>query len=248
MDESLAAVVLAAGAGTRLRPLTLVRPKPLCPVANVPLVDHAVARAETAVRAVAVNIHHGRDAMEAHLAGRVHLSYEAEQALGTAGALAFLRDWLDGRDALVLNADTFCTAPLDGFVGGWDRERVRVQVAGDDELQPSSLVAAALMPWREIECLEPEPTGLYEASWRAALAAGRLDAVRLDDTCIDCGTAARYLEANLTMSGGESVIGAGAVVEGDVVRSVVWPGAIVRERERLVDGVRAGDRLTVLVR
>ena len=44
------------------------------------------------------------------------------------------------------------------------------------------------------------------------------------------------------------MVGAGARVDGEVVRSVVWPGARVGRRERLVDGVRAGDDVTVLVR
>src|SRR5205823_1095501 len=83
----LAAVVLAAGAGTRLRPLTWLRPKALCPVENVPLVDLAVGWARTATGAVAVNVHHGRAALESHLAGRVHLSIEEPEALGTAGGV-----------------------------------------------------------------------------------------------------------------------------------------------------------------
>src|SRR2546425_8932391 len=83
--SELAAVVLAAGAGTRLRPLTWLRPKALCPVENVPLVDLAVGSARTVTGAVAVNVHHGRAALESHLAGRVHLSIEEPEALGTAG-------------------------------------------------------------------------------------------------------------------------------------------------------------------
>src|SRR5436190_16800082 len=95
--DDLAAVVLAAGAGTRLRPLTRLRPKALCPVDNVPLVDLAVGRARTVTSAVAVNAHHGRALMEAHLPRRVHLSIEAPEALGTARALGQLRDWMAGR-------------------------------------------------------------------------------------------------------------------------------------------------------
>ena len=50
MTDDVAGVVLAAGAGTRLRPLTLVRPKPLCPVGDRPLVDHALDRVATVPR------------------------------------------------------------------------------------------------------------------------------------------------------------------------------------------------------
>src|SRR5687768_3035588 len=95
MSDSVAGVVLAAGRGERLRPLTTIRPKPLCPVAGVPLVDLALARLAGSVGGVAVNVHHGRALMEAHLTGRVHLSAEVDEPLGTAGALGQLRGWID---------------------------------------------------------------------------------------------------------------------------------------------------------
>src|SRR5687768_4577295 len=126
MTSGVAGVVLAAGAGTRLRPLTRLRPKALCPVANVPLVDLAIDRVCTAVADVAVNVHHGRAHMEAHLQGRAHLSFEEERPLGTAGAVGHLRGWLDGRGALVVNADAWCPGTLLEFVQGWDGDRVRL--------------------------------------------------------------------------------------------------------------------------
>jgi N-acetyl-alpha-D-muramate 1-phosphate uridylyltransferase len=244
------AVVLAAGAGARLRPLTWVLPKPLCPVGGVPLIDHALERARSATSAIAVNVHHAREAIETHLHGRVHISVEEPRALGTAGALAQVRSWIDGRATLVLNGDTWCPGSLAAFVARADGTRVRLALAGPDEqpLAPASRIAAALMPWPEVARLAPVPSGLFEASWRALSAAGELDVVRWDGPCLDCGTPARYLAANLAANGGASVIGAGARVDGEVVRSVVWPGARVRRGERLVDAVRAGDDVTVLVR
>lgn len=248
----LCAVVLAAGEGVGLRPLSRVRPKPLCPVGGQALLDLALARARQLTGAVAVNVHHCRELIEAHLAGRVHVSVEAGEALGTAGALAHLRDWIDGRDVLVLNADCWAPGPLAPFAAGWDRERVRLLVAGDDRLRPperpANLLAGSFMPWAEVARLEPVPSGLWEASWRHRQAEGRLDVARWDGPCIDCGTPARYLAANLAASGGESVVGEGAVVEGKIERSVVWPGARVRAGELLVDAVRADDSVTVLVR
>jgi NDP-sugar pyrophosphorylase family protein len=245
----LCAVVLAAGEGARLRPLTRVLPKPLCPVDGVPLIDHALDRARSATAAIAVNVHHARQAIEAHLDGRVHVSVEEPRALGTAGALGQLRPWIDGRATLVLNGDTWCPGSLAGFVAGADRARVSLAVtAADERLGPASRIAAALMPWREVAQLPAAPSGLYEASWRALAAANEIDVVRWDGPCLDCGTPARYLAANLAASGGASVIGSGARVDGEVVRSVIWPGARVRARERLVDAVRAGDDVTVLVR
>ena len=175
MDDSLAAVVLAAGAGSRLGPLTRIRPKALCPVGNVPLVDAAIERARRVTPAIAVNLHHGRVLLEAHLAGRVHLSVEVDRALGTAGALGNLRAWLAGRPSLVLNADAWHDADLAGFVAGWDGERVRLLVVGGGNLGPTTSVVAALHPWSDVQRLPPEPSGLYERSWRPHAQRGQLD-------------------------------------------------------------------------
>ena len=249
MTDGVAGVVLAAGAGTRLRPLTRLRPKALCPVGNVPLVDLAIERVRPAADAVAVNVHHGREAMEAHLATTaVHVSIEPDEALGTAGALGQLRGWLDGRGALVVNADAWCPGPLTSFLEGWDRVRVRLLLVAADELTPSSRVAGALMPWSDVAPLAAEPAGLYETVWAAAQASGRLEVVRHDGAFVDCGTPAQYLAANLASSGGVSVVGEGAVVEGEIDRCVVWPGAVVWPHEQLTCAIRADDRMTVLVR
>jgi NDP-sugar pyrophosphorylase family protein len=253
MADSLAAVVLAAGAGTRLWPLTRLRPKALCPVGNVALVDLATARAATVTTSIAVNVHHGRMAMESHLAGRVHLSIEADRALGTAGGVGHLRPWIDGRPVLITNADAWLDPMLDlaAFVGGWDGERVRLlTVPGGrrPDFGDRRYAGVALMPWADVERLPDEPAGLYEVSWRQAQLDRRLDLADFDGPFFDCGTATDYLAANLTASGGVSVIGPGAMVDGEVVESVVWPGAIVRAEERLERAIRADDRITVFVR
>ena len=246
----VAGVVLAAGAGTRLRPLTRQRPKVLCPVGNVPLVDLAVERVQAVTPSVAVNVHHGRELVEHHLAGRVHLSVEEEPGLGTAGALSLLRPWIDGRPTLVVNGDAWTTAPLAVLLDGWDGERIRVLVVGGGGVSPSMRIAGALLPWADVRDIGPGPAGLWEVSWRDAAGAGRVEAVAVaaGTPFLDCGTPGAYLAANLAASGGGSVIGAGAVVEGEVEASGVWPGAVVRAGERLRPAIRAGDRLTVLVR
>src|SRR4051794_40938729 len=90
----VAGLALAAGEGLRLRPLTLLRPKPLCPVGDRTLLDWALDSFDGVVVDAAVNLHHGRRAIEAHLEIRadtvghdVHRSVEATEALGTAGAV-----------------------------------------------------------------------------------------------------------------------------------------------------------------
>jgi NDP-sugar pyrophosphorylase family protein len=246
---ALAGVALAAGAGTRLRPLTTLRPKALCPVDNTALLDRALDRLRPHVHDIAVNAHHLAEHIVEHLGGRVHLSEEQPVALGTAGALGRLRGWIAGRDVLLCNADAYLPGGLSHLVEGWDRRRCRLLVVAapgqadfTDHNGPVRYVGACLLPWRLLSELTPEPSGLYETVWRAEADAGRLDLVRHRATAIDCGTPADYLRANLHASGGRSVVGAGATVEGIIDRCVVWPEAYVGPDEHLVECVRAGTR------
>lgn len=257
ISSNLCGVALAAGAGVRLRPLTLHRPKPLCPVANVALLDHALTRLHSVTDALAVNLHRS-EMIAAHLESPehavsgprhpVHTSVEEPEALGTAGAVGQLRDWIGGRDVVVLNADTWCPGSLDEVVAGWDRQRVRLLVAGSDVLSPRSAVAGILIPWSYAAALEPTPSGLYEVLLGRLAEAGTLDVARWDGPCIDCGTPARYLEANLVASSGWSVIGEGAKVDGTLERSVVWDHAHVHRSEHLVGAIRTDTGHTILVR
>lgn len=255
--SGLAGVVLAAGAGTRLRPLTYLRPKPLCPVANMPLVDHGLRRITPYVGEVAVNVHSFRDQLVRHLDGRAHVSIEDSRPLGTAGALGKLKSWIDGRDVLLTNADSYLEGGLRHLVEGWDGERPRLlvrTVPGGGDFGDERYLGACLLPWRDVAMLEPVVSGLYEVMWRdmwghrdgqADGSPRGLELVPHAGVAIDCGTPADYLRANLHASGGASVVGPGAVVEGEIVRSVVWPGCHVAPGERLVEQVRADSGLTV---
>jgi len=86
------AMVLAAGLGKRMRPLTATRPKPLVPVSGKPLIDHALDRlAEAGVARVVVNVHYLADQLEAHLGLRkgaqIVVSDERAQLLETGGGM-----------------------------------------------------------------------------------------------------------------------------------------------------------------
>ncbi len=249
MTDSLAGIVLAAGAGTRLFPLTAERPKALCPVAGTALVDRALAALSPVVGSVAVNIHHGAEQLVAHLEGRVRLSVE-ERLLGTGGALGRLRDWIDGRAVVVHNADTVHDADLRTLVDGWDGERIRALVAGPPGtgFGPGAPLVAVVHPWPAVASLPDGPCSLYRELWWPWLQAGRLEAVTYPGPWFDCGTPASYLAANLWASGGVTVAGAGAVVRGEAIRCVLWEGSEVRPGERLVDAVRTSTGRTVLVR
>jgi MurNAc alpha-1-phosphate uridylyltransferase len=216
-------------------------------VAGVPLVDHALGRLREVTSDLAVNVHDSHPALLAHLDGVATISVESGPRLGTAGGVANLRDWIGGRPAVVVNGDTWCPGGLGTLVEGWDGERIRILVAGPDALGPRSRIAGALMPWRDVSLLRPEPSGLWEVMWRAALERGRIETVHHHGPFVDCAGPGEYLEANLLAAGG-SVIGAGAVVAGTVEDSVLWPGAVVRPGEHLRRAIRTDTGRTVLVR
>src|SRR6185295_6288407 len=105
------AFLLAAGLGTRLRPITDSAPKCLLPIGGRPMLDIWLdALAKAGVNEVLVNAHHLAGQVEAHVAARsgapaVHVVIEPE-LLGSAGTLRANRDFLIGEDMfLAINAD-----------------------------------------------------------------------------------------------------------------------------------------------
>ena len=254
-------MVLAAGRGTRLVPLTFERPKALCPVGRTPLVDLALdglaAAGLATPSAVAVNTHHLAEALEAHLEGRVELSREPA-LLGTGGALGRLRPWIDGRAVLLVNADAVHEASLAPLLDGWDGERIRFLVAGSAAaasapgrpalLGPATRLCGALMPNAAVAELPAEPCSVYDRVWRRWESDGRTEVLAIATPFFDCGTPGSYLAANLWRSGGASVVGRGAEVAGDLERSVIWPGARIHRGEHLRDAIRTTAGRTVLVR
>ena len=86
------ALVLAAGLGKRMRPLTASQPKPMVRIAGKPLIDHALDRlAEAGIARAVVNVHYLADALEVHICHRqapvIEISDEREQLLETGGAM-----------------------------------------------------------------------------------------------------------------------------------------------------------------
>lgn len=297
-------MVLAAGRGSRLAPLTFERPKPLCPVGGRPLLDLALQRLVEpeleAISDVVVNVHHraadivshlqppstavsGADrrwalagvlgqssasvdvpavdvpavdppavdapVVDVHVRGqrRLWVSHERERALGTAGAIANIRPWLDGRGVLALNADTWTSASLASLVAGWDGVTPRVLVVGDS-FGPAAKMAGALVPWADVLTLPDTPSGLYEHCWAGHARSGNLEVVTSDAGFVDCGSSADYLRANLAATAGVSSVAPTATVRGAITRCVVWPRAHVEVGEVLADAIRTTAGRTVLVR
>lgn len=231
--SGVAQVVLCAGAGTRLRPVTERLPKALCTVADRALVDWALESPVAAGMRRAVNAHHHAEQVVAHLTGRpVHVNVEQPVALGTAGALAALRPWLDGAGALVQNADAWIPDPPDDFVSGWDGSRPRLLVRRTPaaaDFGTARFLGLSLLPAALLAGLRAEPSGLYEVMWRDAWEAGRLELVEHAGTAFDVGTPARLLAANLAAGEGRSFVHPTADVRAPLVSSVALPGALVPE-------------------
>lgn len=110
-DVPKTAMVMAAGLGKRMRPLTATRPKPLIEVAGKALLDHVLERLRTAgVEKIIVNVHYLPGALEAHLACKskgleVIISDEREQLMETGGGMVKAAPMLDSDPFLVVNSD-----------------------------------------------------------------------------------------------------------------------------------------------
>ncbi|MGI8840389.1 MAG: nucleotidyltransferase family protein [Caulobacteraceae bacterium] len=126
-------MVLAAGLGTRMRPLTDDRPKALVEVGGKALIDHMLDRLVAAgVRRAVVNVHAFADLLEEHLAGRrdleILISDERAALLETGGGLKKARPLLGETPILVANIDSVWmegeTSALGRLIGAWDGARM----------------------------------------------------------------------------------------------------------------------------
>ncbi|WP_343698313.1 N-acetylmuramate alpha-1-phosphate uridylyltransferase MurU [Caulobacter sp.] len=136
MSAPKIAMVLAAGLGTRMRPLTNDRPKALVEVAGKALIDHMLDRlAAAGVETAVVNVHAFADRLEAHLKARttapkIVISDERPEALETGGGLKQALPLLGDGPVWVANIDSVWiedgVPALDAMVAAWDPSRMEV--------------------------------------------------------------------------------------------------------------------------
>jgi MurNAc alpha-1-phosphate uridylyltransferase len=130
------AIVLAAGLGMRMRPITDRIPKPLVPVCGKALIDYALDRlADAGVEQTVVNVHYLADQIERHLAGRqrprIVISDERKELLGTGGGAVKALGHLGEAPFFFMNSDTLW---IDGVEPNLDRLAASFDLASMDAL------------------------------------------------------------------------------------------------------------------
>lgn len=129
------AMIMAAGLGTRMRPLTAKRPKPLIEVAGKTMLDHVLDKVRAAgIGRIVVNVHYLADQVEEHLARHasdlsVTVSDERQLLMETGGGLIQAAPLIDAEPFYCLNSDAIWTdkAEVDALsrlANAWDGERM----------------------------------------------------------------------------------------------------------------------------
>lgn len=134
------AMILAAGIGKRMRPVTATTPKPLVEVAGRALIDYGLERLEAAgVEEAVVNVHYLADLMEVHLTRRpspkIVISDERAALLDTGGGIAKALPHLGDQPFFLLNADTF-------WIEGARPNLIRLAEAWDPDAMDGLLMLA----------------------------------------------------------------------------------------------------------
>ncbi len=167
------AVVLVGGFGTRLRPLTLTRPKQMLPLVDRPMIEHVVGRlgAQGVARAV-LSLGYRPDAFEAaYPRGRcagVELFYAVEpEPLDTAGAIAFAARTAGVRDAFVaVNGDVISDFPLADLLGAHRSQGAAATIALTPVDDPSRYGVVRCGPDGRVQAfVEKPPAGRSPSKW-----------------------------------------------------------------------------------
>ena len=128
------AMVLAAGYGTRLKPLTDRVPKPLIPVAGKPMIEYALDKLKAyGIKEIIINVSHFKDQLKTHLSAfnglTIKISEETEP-LETGGGLKKALPLLGSEPFFTLNSDIIWTdegeSALDRLTGCWDDDKMDV--------------------------------------------------------------------------------------------------------------------------
>jgi N-acetyl-alpha-D-muramate 1-phosphate uridylyltransferase len=218
MSKVTRAMIMGAGLGTRMRPLTDDRPKPMVTVAGRTLIDHSIDRLIAAgVNRIVVNVHYKADVLRAHLDKRrdVEIVYsdETEKLLDTGGGVVKAMPHFAGEPFFVINSDSILP-PLPAMQRLWDAQRMDALLllaemetamgyegSGDFVLEADGKVARAKdrieqpYAYPGVQIVHPRlfdnaPDGAFSTNimWDRAIEAGRLYGTVLEGVWIHVGT------------------------------------------------------------
>ncbi|HTK79177.1 MAG TPA: nucleotidyltransferase family protein [Rhizomicrobium sp.] len=143
MKSPTRAMILAAGLGTRMRPLTNNTPKPLVNVGGRALIDHAIDRlVHAGVKMIVVNVHYHADKLKTHLLRRkdveIRISDETDAILGTGGGIVRALPHFDGEPFFIHNSDSI-------WAEGYGHALERLKARWNTEQMDSLLLMASLV-------------------------------------------------------------------------------------------------------
>jgi len=248
------AFLLAAGFGSRLRPLTLARPKPLLPLCGLPMLDHVLAHVRQHGHThVLVNAHHLWEQVAAWAeVNGVQLQVELPHILGTGGGLKAASDRLADRFVVVngdILSDVDLTALLDAVPSGGAAMALRADptlgarapVEADEEGVVVRMREFAGTPGIGIEgthftgihaadrdTLSDVPDGfgcIVRTAYTRRLPARVIRSILHDGRWIDIGTPADYLAANLAVLDGTLTTALPVWEHGTGTPGEVWVGS-----------------------
>lgn len=216
------AMILAAGKGERMRPLTLHTPKPLIPVAGVPLIEyHLRALAQAGVTEVVINHAWLGDRIEAHLGDGarfgLQIVYSKEsQPLETGGGIYQALPLLGADPFILINGDVFTDydfavvqKPLQGLAHLVLINNPEHHLEGDFSLEEGRVLAptTATLTYSGIAVLHPElfagcQAGAFKLAplLRQAIAQGQVSGEQFNGCWIDVGTPERLAAAQAVLA------------------------------------------------
>ena len=133
MSRPTKAMIMAAGLGTRMRPLTDKLPKPMIEVAGKPLIDHAIDRlVDAGVTMIVVNLHYQAQILKDHLTARkdveIRISEEKDELLGTGGGVVKAISNFGDEPFFIHNSDSVWVEgyghALDRMIARWDEKKM----------------------------------------------------------------------------------------------------------------------------
>ena len=122
MRDITKGMILAAGLGTRLRPMTNTTPKPLIDIGGYPMIDYALAQMKWAgITHVVINLHHLGEQIQGHFKDGsdygMHITYSIEEPiLGTGGGIKKVSDFFGDDPFVVMNGDIVSDLDLDYLI------------------------------------------------------------------------------------------------------------------------------------